>query len=75
MERLRTWVNTWPLEYEQTNPKKQGTSAFKRYEQYKAATTVKEAFDCGATLKATCLQFRFVTHHNYHHLVQGFPLH
>jgi len=37
------------IEYKQSNPKKTGGSAFDRYEKYKAAKTVKQAQDFGAS--------------------------
>ena len=35
--------------YQQRNPKAANSAAYRRYEQYKHASTVGEAFDAGAT--------------------------
>ena len=38
----------YPISYQKSNPKKQGTGSYKRYEVYKAARTLGQALDLGA---------------------------
>ena len=56
MDRLRSWLDSWPLVFDQENPKKAGSAAYKRYEAYKGARTVQEALSAGATSKDACPQ-------------------
>ena len=39
----------YTVQYQQENPKRKNSSVYERYEKYKAATTVQEAHDRGAT--------------------------
>lgn len=45
------WLQPMQIAFNSKNPKWAGCKAWKRYEKYRNATSVKSAMDCGASLK------------------------